>query len=214
MPLPILYSFRRCPYAMRARVALLYAGCRVELREVSLKSKPAEMLARSAKGTVPVLITSAGTVLEESLEIMHWALANNDPDNWLLSNVPAGYEQAIELIQENDQVFKKHLDRYKYAVRHPEHSLEHYRAQGEEFLARLEGRLTAQPYLLGQQLSLADIAIAPFIRQFSQVDCAWFEQSPYPQLRRWLDEFLQSALFTSAMRKYPLWQPGEASTFL
>ncbi len=214
MPLPILYSFRRCPYAMRARMALLYAGCEVELREVSLKSKPAAMLARSAKGTVPVLITDAGKVLDESLEIMSWALSENDPANWLLADDPTGFALATELIRENDQVFKQHLDRYKYADRHPEQAPEDYRAQGEVFLARLERRLSLQPYLLGPQLCFADIAVAPFIRQFAHVDSAWFAQSQYPNLRRWLDEFLQSALFAAAMRKLPLWQPDQAPILL
>ena len=117
---PVLYSFRRCPYAVRARMALHYAGCQVDIHEVSLKAKPLEMLERSPKGTVPVLILE-DRVLEQSLDIMHWALAQNDPDDWLLAQAPAGQRQIADLIEENDQVFKLNLDRYKYAVRHPEH---------------------------------------------------------------------------------------------
>ncbi|MGV8917573.1 MAG: glutathione S-transferase [Pseudomonas sp.] len=197
---PTLYSFRRCPYAMRARMAVFYSGCAVEIIEVSLKAKPADMLARSPKGTVPVLVWG-DLVIDESLEVMHWALAQNDPDDWLLANnVPA--QQAMQaLITENDQRFKQHLDRYKYAVRHPEQSQDHYRALGEVFLQTLEDRLSHHDFLVAGHLSLADIALAPFVRQFCYVDPDWFWQSPYPRLQAWLQRFLQSALFTSVMAK-------------
>ncbi|MDY0919663.1 glutathione S-transferase [Pseudomonas viridiflava] len=197
---PVLYSFRRCPYAMRARMALHYAGCQVDIHEVSLKDKPPEMLERSPKGTVPVLILEE-RVLEQSLDIMHWALAQNDPDDWLLAQAPAGQRQIADLIEENDQVFKLNLDRYKYAVRHPEHPPEHYRALAEVFLHKLEDRLQLGAYLLGERQTLADIALAPFIRQFCFVDPDWFAQSPYPALRNWLQRFLDSDLFEAVMRK-------------
>ncbi|KQB51854.1 glutathione S-transferase [Pseudomonas endophytica] len=189
----VLYSFRRCPYAMRARMALRYSGVALSIIEVSLKAKPAEMLALSPKGTVPVLACADGQVIEQSLEIMLWALAQHDPDHWLGPDSSA-------LIEENDQVFKGSLDRYKYAIRYPEHPMEHYRAQGAEFLQRLEDRLEQTPYLAGGTLSLADVALAPFIRQFAHVDRQWFTEAPYPRLNAWLERFLASELFTSVMR--------------
>jgi glutathione S-transferase len=196
----VLYSFRRCPYAMRARMALRYSGCVVQIHEVSLKAKPPEMLERSPKGTVPVLVLE-GQVLEQSLDIMHWALAQNDPDNWLLIDDGDGRRDIQALIEENDHVFKQHLDRYKYFVRHPEYPQEHYRQLGEVFLQKLEARLQHRDFLVTDRLSLADIAVAPFIRQFSVVDPDWFATSPYPKLRGWLDRFTQSALFRAVMVK-------------
>lgn len=190
----VLYSFRRCPYAMRARMALRYSGVPLSIVEVSLKAKPAEMLALSPKGTVPVLVCADGRVIEQSLKIMLWALAQYDPDNWL------GPDSAA-LIEENDQVFKVNLDRYKYAIRYPEQPMEHYRAQGAAFLQRLEVLLEQTPYLAGDTLSLADIALAPFVRQFAHVDRDWFEQAPYPRLNAWLERFLASELFTAVMAK-------------
>ncbi|MCF5714868.1 MULTISPECIES: glutathione S-transferase [Pseudomonas syringae group] len=195
---PVLYSFRRCPYAMRARMALHYADCVVDVHEVSLKAKPAEMLERSPKGTVPVLVLE-DWVIEQSLDIMRWALAQQDPDDWLLANDPQGPTQIAALITENDEVFKLHLDRYKYSVRYPEHSPQHYREQGEVFLQILEHRLQSQRFLVSEHLTLADVAIAPFIRQFCFVDPEWFEQSLYPALRAWLQRLLRSELFAVVM---------------
>lgn len=192
----LLYSFRRCPYAMRARLALRYSGVTVRIVEVSLKAKPAEMLALSPKGTVPVLNVD-GRVIEESLEIMQWALAQNDPDNWLRHGDPA----VFALIAENDQGFKYHLDRYKYAERYPEKPMEHYRAGGEVFLQKLEDLLTDHAYLLADHPSLADMALAPFVRQFAHVDREWFAGAPYPRLQQWLERFLQSPLFVAVMAK-------------
>ena len=198
--MPTLYSFRRCPYAMRARMAVLYSGRAVETVEVSLKDKPAHMLACSPKGTVPVLICDTG-VIDQSLEIMRWALAYNDPDDWLLALDDSTQQQMAELIDENDQVFKKHLDRYKYATRHPEHSQEHYRNLGAVFLLALETRLLQHDFLVAEHITLADIALAPFVRQFCGVDPEWFWQSPYPRLRQWLERFLASELFICVMAK-------------
>ena len=192
----LLYSFRRCPYAMRARLALRYSGVAVRIIEVSLKAKPAEMLALSPKGTVPVLSVE-GRVIEESLEIMQWALAQHDPDDWLLQGDPA----VLALIDENDQVFKHHLNRYKYAERYPEQPMEHYRAEGEGFLQKLEGLLAEREYLLAEHLSLADVALAPFVRQFAHVDREWFAGTPYQRLQIWLQRFLESPLFTAVMAK-------------
>lgn len=190
----VLYSFRRCPYAMRARMALRYSGVPLSIVEVSLKAKPAEMLAASPKGTVPVLVCADGSVIEQSLDIMHWALARHDPDNWLQPGCAA-------LIEENDTRFKVLLDRYKYAIRYPEHPMEYYRAQGAEFLQRLEDVLARSAYLAGPALSMADVALAPFVRQFAHVDRDWFEQAPYPRLNAWLERFLASELFSSVMKK-------------
>ncbi|UOB26199.1 glutathione S-transferase [Pseudomonas orientalis] len=192
----LLYSFRRCPYAMRARLALRYSGVPVEIVEVSLKAKPAAMLALSPKGTVPVLSVD-GRVIEESLEIMQWALAQHDPDDWLLQGDP----QVLALIAENDQVFKHHLNRYKYAERYPEQPMEHYRAEGEVFLQKLEDLLADREYLLAGHLSLADAAVVPFVRQFAHVDRAWFAGAPYPRLQVWLQRFLESPLFIAVMAK-------------
>ncbi|PYC13511.1 glutathione S-transferase [Pseudomonas jessenii] len=191
-----LYSFRRCPYAMRARMALRYSGVPVDIVEVSLKAKPAEMLAISPKGTVPVL-NAGGQVIDESLEIMRWALAQNDPDDWLL----AGDSRIAELIEANDQGFKVHLNRYKYAERYPEQPMEVYRAEGALFLQSLDELLTDRDYLLTDHTSLADVALLPFVRQFAHVDREWFAQTPYVRLQAWLQRFLESELFTSIMKK-------------
>ncbi|MBH3404653.1 glutathione S-transferase [Pseudomonas glycinae] len=191
-----LYSFRRCPYAMRARMALRYSGVPVEIVEVSLKAKPAQMLAISPKGTVPVL-DADGQVIDESLEIMRWALAQNDPDDWLLG----GDSRIAELIEANDRVFKIHLNRYKYAERYPEQPMEVYRAEGALFLQKLDELLEGRDYLLAGHPSLADIALLPFVRQFAHVDRDWFAQTPYVRLQAWLQRFLESELFTGIMKK-------------
>ena len=195
-----LYSFRRCPYAMRARMALRYSGVAVDIVEVSLKAKPAEMLALSSKGTVPVLSVD-GQVIDESLAIMRWALARHDPQDWLLKDDPQGQQAIADLIDENDQVFKVHLNRYKYAERYPEQPMTFYRAEGEVFLRRLDELLEGRDYLLAQHPSLADVALMPFVRQFAHVDREWFAQTPYRRLQAWLQRFLESELFTSIMKK-------------
>ncbi|VVO65702.1 MULTISPECIES: glutathione S-transferase [Pseudomonas] len=195
-----LYSFRRCPYAMRARMALRYSGVAVDIVEVSLKAKPAEMLALSGKGTVPVL-NADGRVIDESLDIMRWALAQNDPQDWLLKNDPVAAEQIAPLIEQNDQVFKVHLNRYKYAERYPEQPMEVYRSEGEVFLRRLDQLLEGRDYLLADHPSLADVALMPFVRQFAHVDRDWFGQTPYLRLQAWLQRLLESDLFTSIMKK-------------
>ncbi len=193
----LLYSFRRCPYAMRARMALRYSGVPLNTIEVSLKAKPADMLLASPKGTVPVLVCADGRVIEQSLDIMRWALACNDPDNWLQSGNPL----IEQLLDENDRVFKVQLDRYKYAIRYPEYPMEHYWAQGASFLLRLETLLSHSPYLAGDSLSLADVALAPFVRQFAHVDREWFASTRYGRLQAWLQRFLDSPLFMAVMAK-------------
>jgi glutathione S-transferase len=195
-----LYSFRRCPYAMRARMALRYAGVPMEIVEVSLKNKPAEMLALSPKGTVPVL-NADGVVIDESLQIMRWALAQNDPDDWLLAGDSFAALWMEKLIEGNDQIFKSALNRYKYAERYPEQPMEAYRAEGALCLRKLDELLEGRDYLLADHPSLADIALLPFVRQFAHVDREWFSQTPYVRLQAWLQRFLESELFTSIMKK-------------
>ncbi|VVO56595.1 glutathione S-transferase [Pseudomonas fluorescens] len=195
-----LYSFRRCPYAMRARMALRYAGVPVEIVEVSLKDKPAQMLALSPKGTVPVL-NANGVVIDESLQIMRWALAQNDPDDWLLGGDSFAALWMEKLIEGNDQIFKSALNRYKYAERYPEQPMEAYRAEGALFLQKLDELLEGREYLLADHPSLADIALLPFVRQFAHVDREWFAQTPYVRLQAWLQRLLESELFTSIMKK-------------
>lgn len=203
---PILYSFRRCPYAMRARLGILFAGLQVELREIVLRDKPAQMLAISPKGTVPVLQLVDEQVLEESRDIMLWALESQDPQGLLDAT---RLKLAMALIEQNDQQFKQWLDRYKYADRYPEMTQLEYRQQGEVFLQQLEQLLQDQDFLLGDKVSIADIGIMPFIRQFAHVDRQVFSELPYPNLQRWLNNWLQHPLFLQAMHKYQPWQEGD-----
>ncbi len=201
MSLPILYSFRRCPYAMRARLALLAGGRAVELREVMLRAKPQAMLAASPKGTVPVLVLPDGRVIDESLEIMRWALAPNDFGGW-----PAGH--AADLIAANDGAFKHHLDRYKYPDRHGGDPVAH-RDAGVAMLGELERRLMSGAFLEGASMGFTDMAIFPFVRQFAAVDPGWFAALPLPHIRRWLAEQAGSAMFARAMLRVPPWREGE-----
>lgn len=196
MALPILYSYRRCPYAMRARMALRLAGIDVEIREVSLRDKPAHMLQVSPKATVPVLVLPDGTVIEQSLDIMHWALQQHV----LGDIVHAG---AVALILENDTAFKTALDAYKYPERYPSKTQIEYRVDGEVFLQKLESFLLNNLYLFSATLGLVDIAIFPFVRQFAAVDAAWFETAPYPKLQVWLSRLVESELFIRVMEKQP-----------
>jgi glutathione S-transferase len=206
-PKPILYSFRRCPYAMRARLAIAASGQRCELREVVLRDKPAELLAVSPKGTVPVLVETDGRVIEESLDIMRWALARSDPERWL-SPQAGTLEDMLALIACCDGDFKHHLDRYKYTNRYEGISAVEHRALAAAFLRELEARLESSAWLFGDRPALADMAIAPFVRQFSIADPAWFAQQPWPRLRGWLDSLLYGQNFERIMRKYPQWRSG------
>lgn len=197
---PVLYSFRRCPYAMRARLALAVSGIEVETREVTLRAKPAAMLAASPKGTVPVLVLPDGTVIDESIDIMRWALAANDPEGWLDGD-------DAELIAANDGPFKGHLDRYKYPERFVRDGVDH-RAAGLAMLARLEDRLSGSAFLCGERRTLADAAVMPFVRQFAAVDREWFEGLALPGVRRWLEGWLASALFEGVMIRREVWVEG------
>lgn len=205
-----LYSFRRCPYAMRARLAIVLAELKVELREIVLKNKPTQMLAISPKGTVPVLELvetdgSSRRVIEESRDILQWALEQHDPQA-VLDVEPAS---AQALIEQNDNEFKHWLDRYKYSDRYPELSQLEYRERGELFLQVLETLLAQHRYLLGDTISSADIGIMPFVRQFAHVDQEVFYQLPYPHLQQWLRDWLQHSAFQQVMVKLPAWQEGD-----
>lgn len=182
-------------------MALHYAGIAVEMREISLKEKPAHMLQVSPKGTVPVLVLPDGKVIDQSLDIMRWAIQQRDPDGWLHADM----EKVEWLIAQNDGPFKQKLDRYKYAIRFPEHPAEYYRSQGELFLAELERCLHDGAFLAGPQLSLADVAIFPFVRQFAAVDADWFVHAGYSGVNLWLKQLVESALFNAVMAKYPLY---------
>ena len=195
----VLYSFRRCPYAMRARMALSVSGVGYEHREVVLRDKPPEMLAVSPKGTVPVLVTATGEVIEESLDIMRWALGQSDPEGWL-------ERQDEALLEANDGPFKHHLDRYKYATRYEDVAPEDHRAAALDLLHQLEARLEANTYLCGDERGFADIAIFPFIRQFANADREWFDAQALPKLQAWLEGLVTSDLFTGVMAKHPQWK--------
>jgi len=205
---PTLYSFRRCPYAMRARLALLYAGQRCELREVLLRDKPAEMLALSPKGTVPVLHLADGAVIDQSYDIVKWAISQHDPQNWR-----AHLDQTDLLVRDNDGPFKSALDKYKYASRFPDRPPESYRAEGEFFLRKLDQMLRGQPFLLGDRQTVADIVLFPFVRQFAHVDRDWFFSTPYARLQQWLRRHLDSGDFKAVMKKYPQWREGNDRIF-
>lgn len=205
----VLYSFRRCPYAMRARLAIAASGIRCELREIVLRDKPAAMLQASPKGTVPVLVGTNGTVVDQSLDIMLWALQQNDPHGWLSADRAETLAAMLALVEQCDTQFKFHLDRYKYPQRYENTRPEPHRDAGVAWLKGLEVRLEKTPYLFGEHPMLADMAIAPFVRQFVHTDADWFELQPLPKTKRWLKAFLESALFASVMHKYPVWRAGE-----
>ena len=188
-------------------MAIAYSSIRVELREVSLANKPSALLSLSAKGTVPVL-QHGEMIIDESLDIISWALQQSDPDQWLRAEF-AAREQS--LIAENDTQFKCWLDRYKYWDRYPEHSQQYYRTQAEQFLQQLEDLLIDNEFIFCRQITLADIAIFPFIRQFAYVDKPWFDGAPYANLQRWLGYLLNCPLFEDVMHKFSPWQQGDSS---
>lgn len=216
--LPILYSFRRCPYAMRARIGLLEANIKVELREIILRDKPQHMLELSPKATVPVLLLPNGTVIDESLDILLWALNQNDP-NKLLTADPKTTNKLIEQTDgSKDSHFKHHLDRYKYATRYNNDDTQTSqqttaltaRIAAETFIQTLEVLLTDHQFLLANNPTLADYAIAPFVRQFANSGREWWNAAPYPNTQKWLEAFIASPTFQTIFQKFPLWQPGNS----
>ena len=200
---PILYSFRRCPYAIRARMVLSYMEVSVELREVLLNERPQSLYKISSKGTVPVLLLNDGKVLDESLDIMLWAIEQGEQKL---------YEDKLneqnQLIKYNDTKFKYWLDKYKYHVRYLEHSRDYYQRKCSKTLAEYDMMLRGNAYLMGDRIRLADIAIFPFIRQCANVDQNWFNNK-YPNLNQWLEIWKQSRLFKSVMMKYNQWRLGD-----
>lgn len=237
---PVLYSFRRCPYAMRARLAIAVSGVHCELREIVLRDKPDAMLRVSPKGTVPVLVDVDGTVIDQSLDIMVWALRQHDPQGWLRPGVlergaavtggvgeavamgkgdtagpctktDVGLSGMMALVQHCDTQFKPHLDRYKYPQRYENAGpAEAHRQLALDWLTGLEARLATSAWLFGATPALADMAIAPFVRQYASVDVDWFQSQPVPGVQRWLSAFLALPLFATVMQKYPVWKTGEA----
>lgn len=203
--LPILYSLRNCPYAMRARLAIFKTKQPVLLRDLVLSNKPKEMLAASPKGTVPVVVLANNTVIEESVDIMLWALQEADPDDLLHCQDESVLSAMLLLINEFDKDFKACLEAYKCAKRYQEDNISQCRAACEYYIKQLEQRLTEHAFLMSDKESLADIALIPFIRQFARIERQWYLQSPYPMVRQWLNSYLQSALFTKVMAKHPLW---------
>ena len=195
---PLLYTFRRCPYAIRARMALEYSKVGIYQCEVDLNNKPQEMIKASAKATVPVLILDNGHVIDESIDIIIWALKQSDPEGWLRAELKSECDNLIYL---NDVKFKPILDKYKYSQNSEKKDLEYYRDNAKAYLHQLNELLMQSRYLLADHISFADVAIFPFIRQFYMVDQKWFEQSNYKHLQSWLDFFLNSELFLLAMKK-------------
>jgi glutathione S-transferase len=204
LPEPILWSFRRCPYAMRARLAVASADVKVQLREVVLRDKPDEFLAASPSATVPCLQNGA-QIIDESFDIMLWALRKSDPEGWL--DMP---EAGLALIADCDGAFKTALDRYKYSSRHGDVEIDAERRKAGVFLHRLEAQLAGNDWLYGDAPRLADMAILPFVRQFAHVDLAWFTAQPWPNVIGWLEAFKASGRFTAIMTRYPQWQAGDA----
>ena len=207
--LPILYSFRRCPYAMRARMAIHISSQKCEIREVLLRDKPPSMLEYSSKGTVPVLVLQSGEVIDESLDVIDWALNLNDPNNWLRSKEN---EETKKLIEINDGEFKHHLDRYKYSKRYDNEDPEFHKKKCLKFIESVNNELSNSKYIFDDNISYADIVLLPFMRQFRIADMEWFDSLPYDNLKEWLSSFLNSPLLNSIMKKYDLWKEGDDLT--
>lgn len=209
---PILYSYRRCPYAMRARIGLFLCGIQAEQREIVFWDKPEPMVSASPKATVPVLILPDGTVVDESRDILFWAVAETHNKQQLAT------EHCLDDINQwidcNDNEFKDCLDKYKYADRFPEFSQSEYRHQAMPFLEKIELALAKNEYLVSDAITLADIAIFPFIRQFANVDKNWWQQAPYANLKSWLEKHLQADYFVSVMKNRPVWQAGHHPLWL
>jgi glutathione S-transferase len=219
MSLPYLYSLQHCPYALRGRLGLLLAEQAVMVRAVDLRDKPADMLTTSKKATVPILVipgenNAAGRIIDESLDIMLWALHINDPQNLLYSDEPDALNEMLSLISRYDTEFIHALDKYKQASRYHDTSLVLCREECEKFISELEHILEGDRFLMGDSPSLVDYALLPFIRQFAKVERKWYLQAPYPKVRQWLNQHLQQPLFTKAMAKFPLWTESRAAFLL
>lgn len=208
--LHIIYSLRNCPFAMRARIAIYKSQQPVLLRDIVLSDKPAEMLTASPKGTVPVLVTPNGTVIEESYEVMLWALSMGDPDDLLFTDDEEMLDKMLALIYLFDSEFKGCLENYKCAKRYSETNIIECREACEVYITQLEQRLCQHQYLMADRESLADIALLPFIRQFARVERQWYLQAPYPHVRQWLNNYLQSKMFSKVMTKHELWLQNRA----
>ena len=203
---PILYSFRRCPYAIRARWALLSSNIDVELREVVLKDKPSEFLKASNSGTVPCLQLS-DKIIDESIDIMNWALRKNDPDGWL--EMP---DEGYGLIDEVEKKFKPHLDKTKYASRYPKIDSKISRRLAIDYLINFDKKIEGQ-FLFGNQPKLADVAIFPFVRQYANIDINWFNEFQWKKLKDWLDFFVGSKMFVKSQKKFDQWRLGADPVF-
>ncbi|MCK6264425.1 glutathione S-transferase [Vibrio sp. ZSDE26] len=217
--MPILYSLQNCPYAMRGRIALFKSQQRVLIRAVKLNNKPEEMLLASPKGSVPVLVvqdtidSEKRMVIEESLEVMLWALSESDPDDLLDSENPQSLATMIHLIAEFEQEFIPAFNAYSCAKRYHEDNVVECRENCETHIQELERRLNQHQYLFSDKESLLDIALMPFIRKFARIERQWYLQSPYPKLRQWLDSYLQSAMFSKVMEKHELWLEGRKDIY-
>ena len=218
--IPIFWSFRRCPYAMRARLAVKSAGLQVELREIILRNKPEAFLAASQSATVPVLELDTQSAIDESLDIMFWALeAGGDPEKWL-TEWHENRETTSQFLAELDGKFKSDLDKYKYATRYTDETSEaadlakHHRSEGMLFLEKIDETLSRQAFLNGSHAGLRDFASLPFVRQFRIADVAWFDAQDWPALHIWLQNFLKSSRFADIMHKYPPWKPEDKAIYL
>ena len=212
--IPILFSFRRCPYAMRARIAIKLCNLECEIREINLKLKNKEFLELSPKGTVPVLVLPDNKIIEESMDIIHWAISNNDPYNLKLKNLEI-YNKDMELISIFDNEFKYHLDRYKYNSRYKGINKEEHKYKARDLLVNLNNSLKEKQWLNGENISISDISILPFIRQYRIADIKWFDEKlELPNINRWLDKFLNSKIFNNVMKKYKIWETTDPKIFL
>ena len=212
--IPILFSFRRCPYAMRARIAIKLCNLECEIREINLKLKNKEFLELSPKGTVPVLVLPDDKIIEESMDIIHWAISNNDPYNLKLKNLEI-YNKDMDLISIFDNEFKYHLDRYKYNSRYKGINKEEHKYKARDLLVNLNNSLKEKQWLNGENISISDISILPFIRQYRIADIKWFDEKlELPNINRWLDKFLNSKIFNNVMKKYKIWETTDQKIFL
>jgi glutathione S-transferase len=211
----ILYSFRRCPYAIRVRWALLICEVKVEIREIDLKNKPLDFLNKSKTKTVPILIKRNGKVIEESLEIILWALSESRKENIKVISLPQKNKKDIfGIIDENDNEFKYHLDRFKYATRYQNSNEEFHFKKAIKFIKRWNELLTENKYLFGDKPTIADWSIWPFVRQF-KIACESQKRTNYlkPSIKNWLESFVNNIKFKSLMYKYELWEPNDGKNY-